>query len=153
MPLEVSATPAGSTVSLEQFDLQGPGIPIVAFAEGWQEPEYNPDMGRPWRWMSERSVLWIRPVGRDVVLTLTGESPLRYYKDAPRVQVIAGDSDVGAFAPSSDFTYDITIPATALSAAQGRVTVKSSRFFVPGGSGGGGDQRHLAIRMYGVTVR
>jgi hypothetical protein len=32
------------------------------------------------------------------------------------------------------------------------VALESSKFFVPGGRGGGGDQRHLALRVYRVSV-
>ena len=53
-------------VSLEQFDVQADGVAMMGFAEGWQEPEYNPTTSRSWRWMSERAVLWVRPTGRDV---------------------------------------------------------------------------------------
>ena len=153
VPLGISSSPATRAVSLEQFDLQGPAVPMVAFADGWQEPEFNPETGRSWRWMSEQAVLWVRPIGRDVIVRLDGESPLRYYGAPPHVQILVGDREIGAFDPASDFQQETVIPASALAAAGGRVTMKSSRFFVPGGSGGGGDQRHLAIRVYSVSVR
>jgi hypothetical protein len=153
VPLEVSSAPAVVPLSLEQFDLQGPATPMFAYGEGWQEPEYNPATGLAWRWMSEESVLWVRPIGRDVIVTLTGESPLRYYRDAPHVQVLVGDGGVASFDPTADFTREITIPAALLASAGGRVTLESSRFFVPGASSGSGDQRHLAIRIYAVSVR
>ena len=152
-PLEVASSPPGAVVSLEQFDLQGPGVPMLAFADGWQEPEFNRAAGRSWRWMSEQSTLWVRPIGRDVTVRLEGESPLRYYDSAPHVQVLAGAREIAAFDPAADFQQEIVVPAGALADAGGRVTFKSSRFFVPGGSGGGGDQRHLAIRVYAVSVR
>lgn len=142
---------ADGHVSLEQFDAQPPGVPMFGYDAGWQEPEYNQSTGRSWRWMSERSDLWVRPVGRPVTLRMSGENPRRYYDAAPHVRVLIGDREVAAFDPSADFDQTITLPADLLDRAKGRVVVESSKFFVPG-AGGGGDQRHLALRIYKVSV-
>ena len=92
-PLEVSTRSASHVpVSLEQFDAQGPGVPMVAYEDGWHEPEYNRDIGRAWRWTSERSRLWVRPIGRAVTLRLAGESPRRYFDAAPNVRVTVADA-------------------------------------------------------------
>jgi hypothetical protein len=151
VPLEVRAV-GGDRVSLEQFDAQPPGVPMFGYESGWQEPEFNPQTGRSWRWMSEKAVLWVRPVARNLTLRIFGESPLRYYDAAPQVRVRIGDQEVGTFQPAVDFEQAITLPAALLDRASGLVTVESSKFFVPGGAGGGGDQRHLAIRIYRVSV-
>jgi hypothetical protein len=152
VPLEISSDQGGPVVSLEQFDAQPPGVPMFAFEAGWQEPEYNSTLGRSWRWMSERADLWVRPVGRAVTLRLVGESPLRYFDAAPHVRVLAGDREIAAFDPAADFDRNITVPADLLDRSGGRVSLESSRFFVPGGARGGGDQRHLALRVYSVRV-
>ena len=140
-------------VALEQFDVQSGAVPMFAFEEGWQEPEYNPMTAAAWRWMSDRSVLWVRPVDRDVTLTLSGESPLRYYDDAPVLRVTVGDAVVGEFRPSSDFTQEITLPHAALAASDGRVVITSDRHFVPGERDGSPDKRRLSVRVYSVGVR
>ena len=147
MPLEVTAT-GTVPVALEQFDLQSAGIAMMGVQEGWQEPEYNPVTGRSWRWMSERAVLWVRPVGRDVTLTLTGESPLRYFDSAPLVRVSANGSEVARFQPSSDFEQAVRIPAGALAAANGQVVIESDKWFSPGDRDGSADRRRLALRIY-----
>jgi hypothetical protein len=149
-PYQPFAVTSNGVISLEQFDTQPPGVPMFAFDEGWQEPEFNPALGRAWRWAAERSVLWVRPIGRDVTLRLIGESPLRYFEAAPHVRMLVGDREIGAFDPSDDFDQVFTLPSAALAAANGRVVLESSRFFVPGGAGG--DQRHLALRIYKVSV-
>jgi Protein of unknown function (DUF2723) len=136
-------------VSLEQFDAQPPGVPMLAYGPGWYEPEFNLEFGRAWRWTSEKSELWVRPVGRAVTLRLIGESPLRYFDAAPRVRVLIGDREIGGFDPSSDFDQTFALPADLLAAANGRVVLESSKSFVPGG---GGDQRRLALRVYRVAV-
>jgi hypothetical protein len=140
-------------VSLEQFDLQPDGIPMQGFVEGWHEPEYNPTTSRAWRWMSERAVLWVRPVGRDVTLTVTGESPLRYFDGAPAVTVSAAGTELLRFTPTEDFTREVRLPAALLASAGGKVTLTSDRWFVPAERGGAADRRRLALRIYGVSVR
>ena len=154
--LTVSAeNPSGGEVpriALEQFSLQDPDVVQFGFDEGWQEPEYNPETGRSWRWMSERSVIRVRSAGRPILLRLTGESPLRYYSSAPTLTVTAGGRRLAELHPDRDFTLDVTIPAEAL-ATDDRVTLESSAMFIPGDREGTADRRHLAIRMYGVEVR
>jgi hypothetical protein len=147
-PLEVSA--AGD-VSLEQFDAQPAGVPMVGYDTGWYEPEFSLAQGRAWRWASDRAELWVRPVGRAVTLRLAGEDPLRYFDAPPRVRVTIAGREVAAFNLSGDFDVQATLPADALAAAHGRVTLEASAFFVPGGASGG-DQRRLALRVYNVSV-
>ncbi|PYR94960.1 MAG: hypothetical protein DMF84_02900 [Acidobacteria bacterium] len=152
VPIELTAlVEPKAPVSLEQFDLQGPGVPLFAYDQGWYEPEYNRSLGFAWRWTSERSSLWVRPIGRSVKVTIHGESPMRYYDAPPHVRVLIGNREIAAFDPSSDFDESIDVPADLLAEANGRVTLESSRFFVPGGASGG-DQRHLALRIFSVSV-
>jgi hypothetical protein len=150
LPLEFRADGA---VSLEQFDAQAPGVPMFGYDTGWQEPEYNLSEGRAWRWMSEHAELWVRPVGRAVTLRAHGESPRRYYAGAPHVRVLVGGREVATLDPTTDFDLSATLPADLLDQAQGHVVLESSKFFVPGGTGGGGDQRHLALRIYTMSVQ
>jgi hypothetical protein len=154
VPLAVRASSEGNRVrvSLEQFDLAADGIAMMGFVEGWQEPEYNPTTSRSWRWMSERCVAWVRPVGRDVTLILTGESPLRYFDSAPTVRVSVGSQEIARFSPASDFTERVRLPSTLLAAQQGRVSIESDKWFTPFDRGESADKRHLAVRFYGVRV-
>ncbi len=158
IPLEVSSSATDDSnrvisVGLEQFDVQGPNVPMLGLEEGWFEPEYNPRTARSWRWTAEKAVLWVRPIGRNVTLTLSGESPLKYYDSAPAVAVAVGDREVIRFNPSSDFTQEIVLPADALAGADGRVVITSDKFFVPAQRDGSLDQRHLALRMYSYSVK
>jgi hypothetical protein len=147
-PLDVSAV---GVVSLEQFDAQPPGVPMFGYDRGWHEPEFSPVLGLAWRWASESADLWVRPIGRDVTLRLTGEDPLRYFDAPPRVRIVAAGREFAASDVAGGFDLQATIPADALEAANGRVTLETSRFFVPGGAAGG-DQRHLALRVFRVSV-
>jgi hypothetical protein len=150
VPFAVSAR-GGQPVALEQFDAQPPRVPMFGYDIGWQEPEYNQSQGRAWRWMSEKAELWVRPIGRAVTLHLSGESPRRYFDTAPHVRVTIGAREIAAFDPSADFEVPIVLPDDALAAANGRVTIESSRFFVPSAAGAA-DRRHLALRIYRVAV-
>jgi hypothetical protein len=138
-------------LSLEQFDAQPPGIAMFAYDRGWHEPEFNRAEGRAWRWTSESSDLWIRPAGRPLTLRLAGENPLRYFDAAPHVRVTIGGREIGAFDPAADFEQTFTVPPDLLEAAGGKVTIETSNFFIPGGNGSG-DRRHLALRVYRVSV-
>ena len=158
VPLEVTSRAADGSgtavaVGLEQFDLQGAGVPMSGVETGWQEPEYNPRTFRSWRWTTERATMWVRPIGRDVTLTLSGESPLRYYDVAPTVTVSVGGTTVARFNPSSDFTQEVVLPASALASADGRVVIDSDKWFVPGDRDASPDRRHLALRMYSYGVK
>jgi hypothetical protein len=158
LPLEVSSHPIGNStsnpaVSLEQFDLEGPGTPMIGADDGWYEPEYNPRTARAWRWIAEKASLWVRPIGRDVTLTLSGESPLKYYSEAPTVTVSVGSREISRFNPSSDFNQAITLPGDALAAADGRVVLTCEKFFVPAEREGSLDRRHLALRIYSYSVK
>lgn len=137
-----------AAVGLEQFDLQSPGVPMVGYVDGWQEPEFEPVSGRTWRWMSRRARLFVRNIGRDVTLTVAGESPLRYFDDAPNLRVSVGGTVLAEFSPSADFSRQVAIPARLFDEAQAEVVIESDRSFVPGG----GDQRQLALRIYTVSV-
>lgn len=139
-------------VALEQFDLQPEGTVMFGFVDGWYEPEYNPTTAQAWRWISEQGRLWIRPLGRDVLLTITGESPLKYFDKPPSVRVSAAGTALTQFSPTSDFAERITIPAKALAASGGIVTIDTDLWFSPAERGGSPDKRHLALRVYAVTV-
>jgi len=158
VPVDVTSRAADGSASviavgLEQFDLQPDAVPMVGAQEGWQESEYDPRTARSWRWTTERATLWVRPIGRDVTLTLRGESPLRYYDAAPVVTVTAGGREVARFTPSSDFVQDVVLPAEALASADGRVVIASDKWFAPRDRDGSADRRHLALRIFSYSVR
>jgi hypothetical protein len=156
-PLEVRAGPPGAAaslaVALEQFDVQSPGVPMLAFGDGWYEPEYNPRTALSWRWASERAALVIHNSEGDVEVTVSGESPLRYFDRASLVRVTAGDAEVARFTPEGDFSERIVVPHRLLAASEGRVVVESNQWFSPADRGESADRRHLALRIYSVRVR
>jgi hypothetical protein len=157
LPLQVSAASAGEPgqlvpVSLEQFDLQPDGTVMIGFVDGWHEPEHDPITARFWRWMSRTGTIWVRPVGREVTITIAGESPLRYFPRPPAVRVLAGGVELARFSPTSDFTQEIKLSPVALEASLGQIVIESDLWFTPAEQSGSADRRQLALRVYSVSA-
>ena len=86
-------------------------------------------------------------------LQLEGESPLREFDRAPTIVVKAGSRELDRFSPSTEYTRQIELPADALDAAGGRVTIETDLTFVPGERAGSPDRRRLGLRLFRVEVR
>ncbi len=137
--------------AIEQFDLQDPGEMMWAYDTGWQEAEYSPALG-VWRWTSERSTLRIVGPPRALRITLSIESPLRYFDEAPLVRATAGGRELAVTTLSETRDWAFDVPADALAASSGLVTIETNRTFVPSESSGGGDQRRLGLRVFSIHV-
>ena len=150
-----AATPGQPTadVAVRQFDIQPAGTLVHGFGEGWHEAEYDEATGRSWRWTSERAVLRVAPAKR-VSLTLTGESPLRYFETAPRLRVTAAGRVIAELRPRGrdDFTWNVTVPEEAVVAAAGAIAVETDRVYLPGAAEGTADARRLGLRLFEVKL-
>ena len=149
-----STAASGSTViqnAIEQFDLQGDRDTMWGYGEGWQEAEYSSLLG-VWRWTSARASLQIAGPPRAVRITMTVESPLRYFAEPPLVRVRAGDREVAvsSIASAREWTFDV--PADALAASGGVVTIETDKTFTPAERGGAADQRRLGLRVFSIRV-
>ncbi len=148
--LSVAST-ASIPAAIEQFDLQDADATMWGYGEGWQEAEYSAALG-VWRWTSDRASLKIAGPPRAVRVSLTIESPLRYFAAPPTVRVTAGSREIAVttIGESREWTFDV--PADALSAATGVLTIATDKTFVPSDRGGGADRRRLGLRVFGVRV-
>ncbi|MEO8677942.1 MAG: DUF2723 domain-containing protein [Vicinamibacterales bacterium] len=137
--------------SIEQFDLQAPDTTMWGYDSGWQEAEYNPASG-VWRWTSDRATLRILgpPIARTVTLSI--ESPLKYFDTPPHVRVSAGDRELAASTVSDGVDWTFDVPADALAATGGLLTVSTDKTFVPVERGGSPDPRRLGLRIFYVHV-
>jgi len=155
--LEVEARAAGGQatdiIAIDQFDLQAPGTPMLGFGDGWQEPEYAPLQGLSWRWASGRAVLHVAGAGRDVELQIVGESPRRYFERPSRVTASAGGAQLFSAEAASDFAWSFRVPAGALDASGGTMTIETDQIFRPADRGQGADTRALGLRIYAVRLK
>jgi hypothetical protein len=143
---------ASIPTSIEQFDLQDDQTTMWGYDEGWQEAEFSAQLG-VWRWTGERSTLRIVGPPRTVQLTLQIESPLRYFDDPPVVRARAGDRELAVATIASDREWTFEIPADALAASMGAVTIETSRTFVPSERGAAADNRRLGLRIFAIAAR
>ena len=153
--LTVQSTAAsGSAViqtAIEQFDLQGDNDTMWGYGEGWQEAEYSPLLG-VWRWTSARASLLIAGPPRAVRITMSVESPLRYFAEPPLVRARAGDREVAvsSIASAREWTFDV--PADALASSGGIITIETDKTFTPAERGSAADQRRLGLRVFSIRV-
>ena len=99
-------------------------------------------MQRRWRWTTARAETFVNSAGRDLTLTIAGESPLRYFDTAPHVTIRAGNQVLATAEPSSDFELDVKVPAAALAASDGMLTIETDQSFVPNERSGSPDRPH-----------
>ncbi len=137
--------------AIEQFDLQNPETLMWGYDSGWQEAEYNPTLG-VWRWTSERATVRIVGPSVPVRISLSIESPLRYFGGPARVRVLAGTREIAVAPVGNSQNLTVDVPAEALSAAGGLLTVETDKTFVPAERGGPPDFRRLGLRVFGVRV-
>jgi hypothetical protein len=126
---------------------------VWGFDTGWQEAEFNPATGLRWRWTSDRADIVVHETSHNLVLTLTGESPRRYFSQPPKVVVRAGERVLAEQSPNEDFEIEAHVPVEALRAAGFRLSVATSETFVPGERSGSPDRRRLGLRIFKVTLK
>jgi hypothetical protein len=141
------------TIRLTQFAVASPDDLFFIQHAGWNEIEYSDQLQRRWRWTTGRATTFVNSGGRDVTVTVSGESPLRYFDSAPNVTVRAGDQLLATATPQSDFELHVKIPATALAAADGMITIETDKTFVPSERSGSLDKRTLGLRIFVFDVK
>ena len=149
--LSVQSTPSAIQTAIEQFDLQDEGATMWGYDEGWQEPEYSMALG-VWRWMSDRATLRIAGPPRAVRITMTVDSPLTYFDAPATVRARAGERELAVSTLSAAGDWSFTVPAEALAASGGAITLETDKTFVPAERGNGSDRRRLGVRVFAIHV-
>jgi hypothetical protein len=149
--ITVQSTPPEIQTAIEQFDLQDEPSTMWGYGEGWQEAEYSMAFG-VWRWTSDRAALRIAGPPRAVRITLTVESPLRYFDVAPRVRAMAGERELAATTIAATGDWSFEVPADALQASGGAITIETDKTFVPVERGSAPDRRRLGLRVFAIQV-
>jgi hypothetical protein len=137
-------------VAIEQFDAQPGGRVSFAYADGWNELEFNPATGELWRWSTDRSTLRVRAEGHALALTLRGELEAA---SSSRITVRAGDRVVATLDVGKTFEQTVLIPADAVTAAESVLTIESSAWYVPAeASRRSADRRRLGLKLFECRV-
>lgn len=137
--------------AIEQFDLQPPDTLVWGYGAGWHEAEFSPALGM-WHWTSERATLRLWGATADVRVTMDVESPVRYFGQASRVVVNVGEREIEAATIDAPGTWSFVVPADALNAGEGAITIETAQTFVPAERDGGADRRRLGLRVFGIRV-
>jgi hypothetical protein len=147
-------------VGLEFFDAATSADVLWTFDAGWHEPEQEPGTGLAWRWMERVGTLRIAAPSheasdaplQEMTLTITGDSPVKYFGRGTDFVVRAGTQELARRQLASDFTESVTVPAAALAAADGRLTIEVGDAYVPAERGRGADRRQLGLRVFTLTL-
>ena len=148
-----SADGVPQRVRLTELMIAPPQSVFQVAHSGWNEVEYSAQMQRRWRWTTNRAETFINAAGRDLTVTISGESPLRYFDTAPHVTIRAGTQVLATAQPASDFELNVKVPAAALAAADGLLTIETDQSFVPHDRSGSPDRRTLGLRIFDLIVR
>ena len=140
-------------VRLTQFMVASPQSVFHVEHAGWNEVEYSDQMQRRWRWTTARAETFVNAAGRDLSMRLIGESPLRYFDTPPRVTVRAGSEVLATATPSNDFELNVKVPAAALAASDGMLTIETDQSFVPHERSGSPDRRTLGLRIFDLKIQ
>jgi len=140
-------------VRLTQLMVASPQSLFFVQHAGWNEVEYSDRLQRRWRWTTRRAETFVNSGGRDVTLTVAGESPLRYFDAPPNVTIRAGNEVLATAQPSSDFELSVKVPAAALAASDGMITIETDKAFVPHELSGSPDRRTLGLRIFRFEVK
>jgi hypothetical protein len=153
LPLAVrtARAPAGAErISLEQFDVQPVGTPVLALEGGWYEPERDVVTGRTWRWVADQSALRVVGATGDVRLVIAGTYP-RHYDRAPVLEIFAGTQRIASHTLSRPFRVEQLVSTRQL-AGDGRLTWRVSPSFLAGERTGTADARRLALEIASLQV-
>ena len=149
--LSVESAPGNIQTAIEQFDVQDDAATLWGYDEGWLEAEYSTALG-VWRWAGDRATLRIAGPPRAVRIAMTIESPLRYFDAPARVRALAGERVLAAASISDTGEWAFDVPADALAASGGAITIETDKTFVPAERSGGSDRRRLGLRVFAIQV-
>ncbi len=148
----VDNPPRSRPVGLEFFDAATHDDVLWVYSRGWHEPEQQSGTGLSWRWMSGTAHLTVAAPQGDLSLTISGESPVRYFAQGVDLIVRSGDVEIGRRHIRDDFTESFVLPAAARAASRSDITLEVSRTFVPAERGDNADRRQLGLRVFDLRI-
>jgi len=88
----------------------------------------------------------------DVRVTMTIESPLRYFDAPASVRVTTGDREIATTLLGSTESWSFLVPGEALAGSGGLLTIETDKTWVPSERDGGADDRRLGLRILAFRV-
>ena len=79
-------------------------------------------------------------------MTMRFEPPARYLDEPVEVRALAGETTVATSSFLHEDSWTFEVPIEALTKTEGRITIVSSRTFVPAERNGVADRRRLGLR-------
>lgn len=158
MPLQIRAVPVGESseplqVAIDQFDLQADDAIVRGFDSGWYQEEYDGAAPRAWRWSGPSAGVRVNHAGKNVLLRVVGEAPIKYLDGPLHVSVRAGNRPLARVELRHDAVdFQVRIPAEALDESHGFLTIDLDRTFVPDEAMENGDKRRLGLRVYQLEL-
>jgi hypothetical protein len=138
-------------MAIEQFDAQNPDRPVLGYGDGWYELEYDPRIGRTWRWMSDRGELHLRAAGQPLILELEGVTET--FSSPSTIVIRVGDQVILRQPAGERFSVRATIPASLLTGVEQVVTVETDQTWVPAErSSRTADRRRLGLKVFTCRV-
>lgn len=121
------APPAASAPSAPA----APATPKIAYVSGFFDEERGGG-GETWRWMGPEGLIRLKNTGRDMMLTLTGSTPVGPLKGAPTVTITLNGEQLDQFPGADTITKQYPVPAAKQGAGEySELRIASSKSFVP----------------------
>jgi hypothetical protein len=139
-------------VGLESFDAAPFDAAIWGYADGWHEPEQNPDLGTFWRWMTREASLLVEAPAGALTMRVAGEAPLAELGGAVVLRVLMNGVEVAQRPLTRLFDEVFTLDASARAGSHDRITLAVDRDFSPSEIEDSPDRRRLSLRIASVTI-
>ena len=140
---------ATGNVAVEQFDAQGPEQVVFGYGEGGHERDYDPAIGKTWRWMSERGAQRVRGSGKSHILAIDGVTET--FSRPSRVTVRAGGRTLLQQEVGASFSLRVPVPADVFGPDRRQeqtITIETDQVYIPAEASQSADRRHLGLKVF-----
>jgi len=122
-----------------------PMASMIHFGNGWYGDEYDAGHEHPWRWMQERSTMWLPPLGSDGVLHMVYHVPLDGLRHPPKLKII-WNGTVIEDGVCKDFDYDRRYVLRSRAGVQ-----NECRIVLDEAATAANDLRHFGLQLWGIS--
>ena len=115
--------------------------------------EYSDQMQRRWQWTTNRAETFVNSARPRSHADARGRIAAPLLRHGAARHVRAGSQVLATAQPSSDFELTVKVPAAALAASDGMLTIETDQSFVPHERSGSPDRRTLGLRLFELEIR